>query len=384
MARKKKDEKTGRADGRLKRSFTIDGKRYYAYGRTQKELNANMDKKKADIREGRYVRAENLTMDQYFDRWEKNREGTVKPATIRNQRMWYQAISKAVIDNAGTFFGALRIREIEKQNIVDLQSALKSCCHKDEKTKKFNTNTINSYISLVKHILTSAVDDEIISKNVAKSVKSLKRTEKKARNTIHRALTKAETQAFFQAASESWYLNHFKFMLYTGCRCGEVGALNYADINRKEKKIEIRRTITKNEIGGYEVGASAKTADGIRDIPLTDNVLETITAQKELQSLFNHSLRFDGLIFTSPEGQLLNDTCVNREIERICKAAGIERFTAHAFRDTFATRAIESGMNPKTLQEILGHADIGITMNLYCHVMDETKVNEMNNINMAI
>ena len=73
-----------------------------------------------------------------------------------------------------------------------------------------------------------------------------------------------------------------------------------------------------------------------------------------------------------------------REIKKICKAAGIAPFTAHAFRDTFATRAIESGMNPKTLQEILGHADISITMNLYCHVMEDTKVRQMNNINIAI
>ncbi len=48
------------------------------------------------------------------------------------------------------------------------------------------------------------------------------------------------------------------------------------------------------------------------------------------------------------------------------------------FRDTFATRAVEANMKPKTLQEILGHADIGVTMNLYAHVMEETKVQEMN------
>ena len=291
---------------------------------------------------------------------------------------------KTVIDDAGTKFGELLIQKIERQNIVDLQSALKSCCQKDEKTKKFNTNTINTYISLVKHILSSAVDDEIITKNVAKSVKSLTREEEEARENIHRALTEEETQAFFQAAANSWYLNHFKFMLYTGCRCGEVGALNYMDIDRKNKMIVIRRTITKNEIGGYEVGKTPKTQKGKRNIPLMDSVLEVITAQKELQILFDHSIRYSGLIFTSPEGSLLNDTCVNREIARICKAAEIEKFTAHAFRDTFATRALESGMQPKTLQEILGHKNISITLDLYCHVMEKTKVSEMNNVKIAI
>ena len=108
--------------------------------------------------------------------------------------------------------------------------------------------------------------------------------------------------------------------------------------------------------------------------------------QKELNSIIfpKKVRRIDELLFVSPEGNLLSDVCVNREIGRKCKKTGIEKFTAHAFRDTFATRCIESGMNPKTLQEILGHADIGITMNLYCHVMDETKVVEMNNVKIVI
>jgi integrase len=75
---------------------------------------------------------------------------------------------------------------------------------------------------------------------------------------------------------------------------------------------------------------------------------------------------------------------VNQDIARICKAAGIEKFTAHAFRDTFATRCVESGMQPKTLQEIMGHTDIAMTMNLYAHVMEETKVSQMQAVKIAI
>ena len=76
-------------------------------------------------------------------------------------------------------------------------------------------------------------------------------------------------------------------------------------------------------------------------------------------------------------GGLPGARCVKKDIDQLCLAAGIERFSAHAFRDTFATRAVESGMQAKTLQEILGHADIGITMNLYAHVMEDTKRSQM-------
>ena len=80
----------------------------------------------------------------------------------------------------------------------------------------------------------------------------------------------------------------------------------------------------------------------------------------------------EGYVFRSKSGGIVRESVVNRNITAICLRAGIDRFTAHAFRDTFATRALESGMKPKTLQEILGHSDIGMTMNLYAHVMETT------------
>lgn len=63
-----------------------------------------------------------------------------------------------------------------------------------------------------------------------------------------------------------------------------------------------------------------------------------------------------------------------------CKKANIPNFSMHTLRHTFATRCIEGGMRPKTLQIILGHSNIGITMNLYVHVTEDEKVKEMENI----
>ena len=82
-------------------------------------------------------------------------------------------------------------------------------------------------------------------------------------------------------------------------------------------------------------------------------------------------------IFRAPRGGLMMPTQADRAILRICNEIGIQPFTTHAFRDTFASRAIERGVNPKVLQELLGHADFGMTMNLYAHVADSSLVSAM-------
>lgn len=206
-------------------------------------------------------------------------------------------------------------------------------------------------------------------------VKPLKQTEERARDTHHRALTKEETAAFIAAAADSYYNDVYRMALNTGMRIGEIGALYNTDI--RNGKIYVERTITRKEAGYYEIGDDAKTEKGRRTIPLNDRIREIIAHQKSINRTLDGAEPLKGLIFKAPERGLLMSTPVNREIKRICKAAGIEYFTMHALRATFATRAIEQGINPRTIQELLGHADFSITMNLYGHVLDETKAEAM-------
>lgn len=85
---------------------------------------------------------------------------------------------------------------------------------------------------------------------------------------------------------------------------------------------------------------------------------------------------------------LIKTTTLCPVIRGICRNATadghkIDRFAAHAFRDTYATRAIESGMQPNTLKELLGHSSLAMTMDLYAHVMPETKQEEAEKVRIA-
>ena len=214
---------------------------------------------------------------------------------------------------------------------------------------------------------------------------NLKRTEERARDTHHRALSLEEQKAFFECerCKSSFYYNIFRMAINTGMRSGEIGALKYSDI--RQDMIHVERTLTRMETGAYAIGEDAKTEAGRRTIPMNEQIKDIVADQKAINEMLDGNIvALSDLIFRAPERGLLMATPMDREIKRICKAAGIKPFTMHAFRATFATRAIESGMNPKTLQEILGHSNFNITMSLYGHCLTDTKKQAMDSIIIAI
>lgn len=363
---------TRRKDGIIMSRFTMNGERHYVYGSTINDVRQKERKKRQEIEEGLYKSGENISLDDYFTRWIETKQGTVKETTLRANRMMYATMSKTAIDKAGTLFGTLKIKAIEVQNVRDLQKTI---------AETHSTRTTNDTISLLKSILQSAVIiDRIIEYNPAAPVKALRRTEPQARDNIHRALAREETRTFLSHAEDSWYYNLYVFLLATGCRIGEAGALEICDI--RKKSITIIRTVTRKASGGYKIGDDTKTAAGRREIPITDEARRAIERQRFItEQLFGKLENLTDTIFRSPRGNILKSSIVNEDIKRICEAAGIEKFTVHAFRDTFATRCIESGMPPKTLQDIMGHSDISMTMNLYAHCMPETKQEQLKAVN---
>lgn len=381
MARKRENR-----NGLRTASFVVDGKRYYVRGRTLTEAREKALARQKEIEERQYKRSSELTLNEYHERWEAAREGTVKGATIRKQYFQYKAASEVQIDKSGKLFGDLKLDEIETHHIRMLQKALavvpdRPGGHKDAKR---SPDSINGIIAHINHILHDAVNERAISWNPCTGVKNLKRTDRPARETKHRALSLEETRLFFQAAVDSWNYDLYRFLINTGCRVGEAGALTMADI--RPEGIRIERTITKNASGVYVVGETTKTAHGRRIIPMTAGIREAVDHQKAINAAVwgGKVIDMQAPLFTTPRGNLLNVANIDRELAKICKRIGIPQFTAHAFRDTFATRALESGMKPKTLQEILGHADFSVTMNTYAHVMESTKADEMKGVVIAI
>lgn len=355
--------------------FTVNGKRYAVTGKTISECRQKEAKKRQEIESGKYKTGREQTLEQFGEQWIENKRDTVKETTLRSNRILFGMIVREPVDHNGTQFGSLKIGAIETNTVRIVQAGLK---------QHSSTRTTNDCISLLRSVLTSAMNERIITWNPAAGIKPLKRTEERARDNIHRALTKAETGAFMAIARErnSMYMNLYTFLLNTGCRIGEASALTIWDI--RNNSVCISRTVTRTENGGYRIGEDTKTAAGHRTIPLTEDARNAVNAQREMNNnLYGEVESSQKPIFRPIRGSILKSSCVNEDIARVCAAAGIERFTVHAFRDTFATRCVESGMQPKTLQEIMGHTDINMTMALYAHAMEDTKVEQLKAVNFG-
>ncbi|MBR1702142.1 MAG: site-specific integrase [Lachnospiraceae bacterium] len=374
-----------RADGRMQKAFTVNGKKYVVYGHSTKELFEKELAKREEIEKGLEKR-NNPTVSEYYERWTEARRGTVSDATLRAQGKMFHAFKAVKIPSANRTFGELKLKEVSIDDLRVLQTELKKGeVRKDGTRKERKTQTVNDYLAHIKHFMNDALKERVIDYNPCVLLKPLKRTEEKARNTGHRALSLEEQKKFFECerCKKSYYYNVFRFAISTGMRIGEIGALKNSDI--RGGMIHIERTITRTETGSHIMGENAKTEAGRRTIPMNEQIKAILADQKAINSMLDGNVvSMDDRIFKAPERGLLLAMPTDREIIRICKAAGIEPFSMHAFRATFATRAIENGMNMKTLQEIMGHSNFNITMSLYGHCLTDTKQAAMDTMVLAL
>jgi integrase len=156
--------------------------------------------------------------------------------------------------------------------------------------------------------------------------------------------------------------------LYLGLRVGEVCGLKWSDIDIENKCVHIKRTIQriKNpDKGGKKtkiVFQTPKSRASLRTIPLPAFILSVLKAAS-----------LSGEYVLNKNGKFIEPRTVQNRFKKVLKAAGLDDVNFHTLRHTFATRALESGFDPKTLSEVMGHSNPTITMNRYAHCLNEHK-----------
>lgn len=311
--------------------------------------------------------ATDMLVDAWFEYWIDLKKKTVRPNTVRNYSERYERNIKNVIGNKLL----TEVKPIHCQKIFS-----------DMADEGYKTTTIYQTRIALYNMLEFAKENEVIITNPCKkSVKSDigKPSDKKE------ALTIDDQRRFLAAAKGQSYEYQYRFALQTGLRTGELVGLKWEDINFERKTLTIERSMEfRYKVGEWRVGPP-KSKSGYRTIPLTDEAICILKAQKEKnRKLKVIDKEWADTVFLCRKGQPVKNSTYDTALFIICDKAGIKRFSMHVLRHTFATRCIEGGMTPKTLQKILGHSNIGITMNLYVHITEEEKQKEIDLVAEAL
>jgi integrase len=233
-----------------------------------------------------------------------------------------------------------------------------------------------AYIHGVLHAaLKQAMKNQLIHRNVTEAA-----TLPRGKRPEMRPLTLEEIHEFLASAKDDRWFPAVLLASMTGVRRGELLGVRWGDLDLDACTWHVRQSLVrvKNHaaINGDRktqlLCQPPKTAQSRRTIPLSVDVIDALRRHKATQAqeklLFGEAYRDHGLVFCAPDGQPLNPRFMLQQFQQMLQVAGLPHARLHDLRHSFATMLLALGKNPKTVQTLLGHSRIGITLDIYSHV----------------
>lgn len=300
-----------------------------------------------------------MTLHTWYEYWfEKIKTPIIKEATQELYISQYNNHIKPIL-------GSMVISDIKPMHCQTLLNNM---------GKEYKGSTIEVTKNLLHLIFQNAIENEILTINpVTKSVKNPNPVEKR-----ERVLTIDEQIRFLEESKNFSHYDEYRFIINTGVRTGELIGLKWSDIDFRKKEIHINRTMRYKPSLNTFVTSTPKTKSGKRTIPMTQEVYDILKQHKLINNeLKTKNMLYHDNVFLNKSGTLTTNPQYDGQLKYICKKIDIPQISMHTLRHTFGTRAVESGMDYKALQMIMGHSSLSMTMDLYVHVTEEQKILQM-------
>ena len=177
----------------------------------------------------------------------------------------------------------------------------------------------------------------------------------------------------------------YRFILQTGIRIGELIGLKWTDIDFENKCFKVQRTMSyKYATHSWRTG-EPKSQAGRRIIPLTDEAIHLLELQREKNTALKvFPMECAEYVFVDEDGLIKQNSYDAALRKKLCWKSGIKMISVHQLRHTFATRCVLGGMPQKTLQTILGHSAISVTMDYYVHTTRDEVASELEKVSSLL
>lgn len=374
------DGLTQRLNGMYCARFTNRfGERISLYNKDIRELKINYENAKYEDRMCLNLVDDKTTLNDWYFKWLTiHKEGIIRDSS----RLVYKNV---FMKHISPILGTQKISQMTQLQIKKLLN--------DAKKNGLGFEMRNKIKIVLQDMFDKAIIDSFAKKNPVRGIK-LVRDEEKER----RVLTVNEQAAFFDCAKGTFYDNLFSVAVQSGLRPGELFALTEKEIDFEKHEINVNKTLLYQQLEGDEHKTfhlhPPKTYCSNRKVPINKTcelALKKQILQKRIicvKSPKPPTIEFGNLLFTTKYGTPLNSQIYSDAIKRIVVEINLTRdaleemesFSGHCFRHTFATRCFEAGIQPKTVQNYLGHATLQMTMDLYTHLLDEMKHDEMSKL----
>jgi integrase len=355
-------------------SITLENrKRKVFYGKTRKEVQEKLKVALRDQQQGTLITAPKQTLAQFLFEWlENSQKQSVRPRTYER----YEELVRLHI------VPALGRHELQKLSAQHLQAF-----YAKKAEEGLSATTINHFHNVLHKALDTAVKWNLVARNVCDLVSPPRRKQFEVHpltlEQVHKLLTVVDGHEMEAL---------FKLALATGLRRGELMGLKWQDINVDAGVLQVRRILSrvpsKMPGKGY-VEAEPKTQKSRRSVVIAPFALEALTQHRERQLEAKLKARDawqeHDYVFCTSIGTHLNPTRdMLDQLKALLKKAELPDIRFHDLRHSAATLLLSVGVHPKVVQEILGHSQISITMDVYSHVLPGMQQDAMSRLNDAL
>jgi integrase len=346
-----------RSDGRWCAALTVGSRngrqvRKSFYGRTALEVQEKLLDARDEARHGIDPSADSSQrLKQFLAAWLGGVRAHVR---VRSYEAYRGAVERHVIPALGD----IRLSKLTPQHVQQFLA--------DRLGAGLHPRTVGFLRGTLAQALKQAVEWSMIPRNAAALVKS-----PKAPRTVIKPLTPEQAHALLDAAQGEPLEAMLQLTLTLGLRRGEVVGLMWEDIDFEKSQLSIRRTIGRARAG--IIVQEPKTASSRRTLTLPSGLVAALRAhrkrQLEQRLLIGRDWHDTGYVFTTSIGTPLDPSDPGDDLDRLLRKAGLPHIRFHDLRHSAATFALIAGVHPKVVAEILGHTKVGMTLDVYSHLL---------------